>query len=206
MSRSVEIDTPCDLAKSAMSGMRMAGMPETQLAIVDTGVPNFFDMKGRPPSLSKSSDRSAASDVSADSMTHTLSIKRTKVNPLNGWRATKSQEVEIPYNVGMTTGSKPPGRQPHTPADRRVKKQVGANLIRARKAMGLEQESFAELMGMAASTWNKYEYGISFPKPQHFERLHEIGISIDFLISGRGSPTLGPVDITALLKARKRAG
>lgn len=105
----------------------------------------------------------------------------------------------------MKRGSKPPGRQPHSPADRRVKKLVGANLIRARKAMGLEQDDFADLMGMAASTWNKYEYGISFPKPNHFERLHEIGISIDFLISGAGNPTRGPIDVTALLKARRRA-
>lgn len=105
----------------------------------------------------------------------------------------------------MGKNGKPPGRQRHTAADNRIKKQIGANLIRARKALGLEQEQLADVLGCPKSTLNKYEYGISFPKPMHFERLIELGVSVDFLFTGVGKPITGPVDVTAVLRARKQA-
>ena len=107
------------------------------------------------------------------------------------------------YNVGMAKERpKARGRPSHSPEEALFKKQVGNNLKTVRRALNLNVAVFAEALGVPTSSYEKYELGIAFPKPQVWKRLTEIGVSTDFLFTGIGKPFIRPVDMSAVLIGR----
>lgn len=54
------------------------------------------------------------------------------------------------------------------------------------KARHENVKEFAEVVGWSYSTMNNYSRGHSEPKFEFFQRLHEFGINLDWLIAGEG--------------------
>lgn len=64
----------------------------------------------------------------------------------------------------------------------------GERLKKARNTIGLKVPEMCQLLGIQMTAYYKYEDGSRFPKPEILLKLTEdLGISVDFLISGLGS-------------------
>ncbi|WP_340149309.1 S24 family peptidase [uncultured Sneathiella sp.] len=62
------------------------------------------------------------------------------------------------------------------------------NRIRdAREFLGLSQKAISEKLGCSHQAWQGYEAGNNLPGGKILRRLNFLGISIDWLLSGRGS-------------------
>ncbi len=71
----------------------------------------------------------------------------------------------------------------------------GERLKEARKTIGLKVPEMCQLLGIQTTAYYKYEDGSRFPKPEILLKLTEdLGISVDFLISGLGSMFSGKDD------------
>ncbi len=71
----------------------------------------------------------------------------------------------------------------------------GERLKEARKTIGLKVPEMCQLLGIQATAYYKYEDGSRFPKPEILLKLTEdLGISIDYLLSGLGPMFSGKDD------------
>lgn len=59
-------------------------------------------------------------------------------------------------------------------------------LRQVREHLGQTQASLAQRLEIGASTWQKYELGVSLPKAEALKQLAEEGISVDWLLTGEG--------------------
>lgn len=104
------------------------------------------------------------------------------------------------YDRQMTRANKGPGgRKGHTPQDKRVKKQFGANLRMARQQAGISKEQLALLLSQTDSTWDKVENGVIAPGPETTQKLAYLGFNMNYLYTGIGDPLTDKGD--ALLSA-----
>jgi len=55
-----------------------------------------------------------------------------------------------------------------------------------REDLGLKRDELAERLAWKASTLANYEQGRTFPPPEFLERLRELGVSLDWIITGNG--------------------
>lgn len=71
---------------------------------------------------------------------------------------------------------------------RKLKPQtpVAERLVALREEFGLTREELAQRLDWNASTMAKYEQGRNFPDPEFLKRVQDLGISLDWIITGRG--------------------
>jgi transcriptional regulator with XRE-family HTH domain len=69
--------------------------------------------------------------------------------------------------------------------------QLAERLVEVRRHQGMGQEEFAALMGTTYRSYQRYEQGYFAPKMAHLVRLYDLGISIDWLLTGQGSMLAG---------------
>lgn len=73
--------------------------------------------------------------------------------------------------------------------------KFGERLKEARRTIGLKVPEMCQLLGVQTTAYYKYEDGSRFPKPEILLKLTEdLGLSIDYLISGLGSMFAAPDD------------
>lgn len=71
--------------------------------------------------------------------------------------------------------------------------QIGQRLTEVRLARGEGQEAFARRLATSARTYQRYEAGEALPKAQCFEALADIGVNLDWLLTGRGAADTPPL-------------
>lgn len=69
-----------------------------------------------------------------------------------------------------------------------ARKDIGARLKQIREGMKLTQENIAPLLKVAKNTYQTYESGQRVPDGEALAPLAEMGVSIDWLLTGRGRP------------------
>lgn len=67
-----------------------------------------------------------------------------------------------------------------------------------RMHFGLTRKAMTERLNIANSLWNQYELALREPGCNTLTRLLELGISIDWLLSGRGNMLLEPNEVRSL--------
>ncbi|MAZ04570.1 MAG: hypothetical protein CMN56_15660 [Sneathiella sp.] len=65
--------------------------------------------------------------------------------------------------------------------------QIYNRIKDARELLGLSQKAISEKLGCSHQAWQGYEAGNNLPGGKILRRLNFLGISIDWLLSGRGS-------------------
>ena len=69
--------------------------------------------------------------------------------------------------------------------------QVSGRIKAVRKALKLSRPKIAKVVGCSPMSWKAYENGVSWPGGKILSSLSELGISIDWLLSGRGKMWIG---------------
>jgi transcriptional regulator with XRE-family HTH domain len=69
--------------------------------------------------------------------------------------------------------------------------QIAERLVEVRHLLAMGQEEFAALMGATYRSYQRYEQGYFAPKMAHLVKLHDLGISIDWLLTGQGAMRAG---------------
>ena len=68
--------------------------------------------------------------------------------------------------------------------------EAGLKIKKIRELLRMSPDSMAARLGVSRSSYNKYEYGLSFPNPVGLAVLaNELDISLDWLIAGKGPMT-----------------
>ncbi|MBF0306924.1 MAG: helix-turn-helix transcriptional regulator [Alphaproteobacteria bacterium] len=68
---------------------------------------------------------------------------------------------------------------------------IAERLVKAREALSLDRKGLAAALDWNLSTLGNYELGSSFPDPEFLNRLQALGVSLDWLITGRGEASAG---------------
>ena len=66
-------------------------------------------------------------------------------------------------------------------------REIFGRIRDARESLGLSQKAISEKLGCSHQAWQGYEAGNNLPGGKILQRLNILGISIDWLLSGRGS-------------------
>lgn len=71
--------------------------------------------------------------------------------------------------------------------------EIGQRLAQIRFARGDSQEEFASRLKISGRTYQRYEAGEALPKAQCFGSLGDLGVNLDWLLTGRGAADTPPV-------------
>jgi phage repressor protein C with HTH and peptisase S24 domain len=68
-------------------------------------------------------------------------------------------------------------------------REICSRIRKTREYLGLSQKAISEKLGCSHQAWQGYEAGNNLPGGKILHRLNILGISIDWLLTGRGSLT-----------------
>lgn len=71
--------------------------------------------------------------------------------------------------------------------------EIGQRLGEIRQARGDSQEEFAARLQISGRTYQRYEAGEALPKAQCFHTLSDLGVNLDWLLTGRGAADTPPL-------------